>query len=103
MLRYTPYFQKIKPFFFLRAAPAAYEGSQARGRIGAAAAGLHHSSGPHKILNPPRRPGMEPASSWILIGFVSTEPRRALLGCQTLVNSICLVNISWVLIHKDGL
>ena len=27
----------------LRAAPAAYGGSQARGRIGAAAAGLHHS------------------------------------------------------------
>ena len=30
-------------FFFLRATPAAYRGSQARGRTGAAAAGLHHS------------------------------------------------------------
>ena len=30
-------------FFFFRAAPAAYGGSQARGRIGAAAVGLHHS------------------------------------------------------------
>ena len=28
---------------FSRAAPAAYGGSQARGRIGAVAAGLHHS------------------------------------------------------------
>ena len=25
------------------------------------------------------RPGIEPASSWILVRFVSTEPRRALL------------------------
>ena len=28
------------------------EGSQARGRIGAAAAGLHHSSRQRRILNP---------------------------------------------------
>ena len=30
-------------FAFSRAAPAAYGGSQARGRIGAVATGLHHS------------------------------------------------------------
>ena len=30
----------------------AYGGSQARGRIGAAAASLHHNSGQHQILNP---------------------------------------------------
>ena len=30
-------------FFFLRAAPEAYGGSQARGRIGAVAVSLHHS------------------------------------------------------------
>ena len=30
-------------FFFLRAAPVAYGSSQARGRIGAVAASLHHS------------------------------------------------------------
>ena len=29
--------------FFSRAAPEAYGGSQARGQIGAAAAGIHHS------------------------------------------------------------
>ena len=29
--------------FFPRALPVAYEGSQVRGQIGAAAAGLHHS------------------------------------------------------------
>ena len=30
-------------FVFFRAAPAAYGGSQARGPVGATAAGLHHS------------------------------------------------------------
>ena len=30
-------------FFLFRASPAAYGGSQARGPIGAAATGLHHS------------------------------------------------------------
>ena len=56
-------------FLFLSAAPAAYGGSQARGRIGAVAAGLrqshsnaeseprlrpdlHHSSWQRRILNP---------------------------------------------------
>ena len=71
-----------KNFFFLfRAAPAAYGGSQARGRIRAVVAGLHHShsntgSEPHL---PPyttvhsntgssthwTRPGIEPVSSWV--------------------------------------
>ena len=35
-----------------RAAPAACGGSQARGRIRAVAADLHHSSWQHWILNP---------------------------------------------------
>ena len=34
---------------------------------------LHHSSQQHQILNPLRRPGIEPASSWILVGFVTTD------------------------------
>ena len=38
--------------FFLSATPAAYGGSQARGRIGATAAGLHHNSQQCQILNP---------------------------------------------------
>ena len=41
-----------KLFFFFRAAPAAYEGFQARGQIRAAAASLHHSSQQRRILNP---------------------------------------------------
>ena len=39
-------------FCLLRAAPVAYGGSQTRGVIRAAAAGLHHSSWQHQILNP---------------------------------------------------
>ena len=42
-------------FFFLvlfRATSTAYGSSRARGGIGAAAAGLHHSSRQHQILNP---------------------------------------------------
>ena len=39
-------------FAFSRAPPAAYGDSQARGRIGATAADLHHSSWQLQILNP---------------------------------------------------
>ena len=39
-------------FVFSRAAPASYGGSQARGGIGDVAAGLHHSSQQHWILDP---------------------------------------------------
>ena len=39
-------------FFLFRAAPVAYGSSQARGRIGGVAAGLHHSSWQHQVLNP---------------------------------------------------
>ena len=39
---------------------------------------LHHSSQQCQILNSlseAARPGIEPTSSWILVGFVSTEPQ----------------------------
>ena len=77
-----------------RAAPAAYGGSQARGRIGAVAAGPHHSHsntgselpqtycttvhGNAGSLTHGGRTGIEPASSWIPVGFVSTAPQREL-------------------------
>ena len=59
--------------FFLRAAPVAYGGSQARGLIGATAAGLHHSHSharselslqPTPHLGSPSRP--EPTSAFTL-------------------------------------
>ena len=81
-------------FFFLlfKAAPAAYGCSQARGRIGATAASLHHNqsnAGSEPSLWQPAstahgntgssthwvRPWIEPASSWILVGFVPTAPQ----------------------------
>ena len=36
---------------------------------------LHHSSRQYRILNP-LGPGIEPASSWVLVKFISAEPRR---------------------------
>ena len=82
-------------FFFAIswAAPAAYGDSQARGLIGAVAAGLrqnHSNSGSEPGLGPTpqltadttahgkvgslthwARPGIEPATSWFLVGFVN--------------------------------
>ena len=83
-------------FFFclFRATPVAYAGSQVRGLIGAFAAGLGQShsnawSKPHMgptttvhgntiFLTHWVRPGIESATSWLLVGFVSTAPRRDL-------------------------
>ena len=91
--------------FFLclfRAMPVAYGVSQARGPIGAAAAGLHYSSQPQPQPQPRRirdtsatyttahgnakslthrgRLGMEPVSSWIIVRFISAEPQWELPG-----------------------
>ena len=57
--------------FLFRAAPKAYGSSQARGQTGATAAG--HMPQPQQcwILNPWVRPGIEPASSWMLVIFVN--------------------------------
>ena len=40
---------------------------------------LHRSSEQHRILNPLSKAGIEPASLWMLVGFVSSEPRWELL------------------------
>ena len=55
---------------------------------------LHCSPWQHQILNPLGRPGIEPAYSWILIGFVTAEPQQELptvkfmvLYCNYLVSS----------------
>ena len=80
----------------LRAASVAYGSSQAMGQIQATAAGLHHShsnegSKPHlwhthttahssaRSLTHWARPGIEPAPSRSLVGFVSSGPRWELL------------------------
>ena len=49
----------------------AYGGSQARRRIRDTAAGLHHSQSNTGSLIYRVRPGTEPASSWVLVRFVT--------------------------------
>ena len=79
-------------YYLFRATPAAYGSAQARGGIGAAAAGLHysHSSigiwatfvtytsayGNTRSLTHWERPGIEPTSSWTLVGLLTTEPQQ---------------------------
>ena len=60
-------------FFFLlfRATLMAYESSQARGRIGAAAASIQHSHSSTRSLTHWVRPGIKPAS----LRFITIEPR----------------------------
>ena len=81
-------------FFFLVFRAALEAHSQATGRIGAIATSLHHSqsntlSEPHLQPTPQLtamldslthwvRPGIEPKSSWILVGFVTVEPQQEL-------------------------
>ena len=85
----------VHSFFvcLFRATPVAYGGSQAWGQVGTVATSLRHShsnvrSKPclwptpkltaTQILNRVR-PGIEPTSSWLLVGFVTTEPQWELL------------------------
>ena len=75
-------------YLFFRSAPMAYGRSEAGGQIGATAAGLCH----RKIWDPISsatyttacgntgswpwaRPGIEPASSLTLVGFITAEPQ----------------------------
>ena len=62
------------------ATPVAHGGSQARGQIVTIATatwdlsrvcGVHHSSQQHRILTHWARPGIEPETSWFLVGFVN--------------------------------
>ena len=39
---------------------------------------LHHSSRQRQILNPRTRPGIESATSWLLVRFVSSAPQQEL-------------------------
>ena len=59
----------------------AYGSSRARGQIGVAAVSLHYSHSNARLelrLWPTSQltamPGIEPASSWILVRFIITEP-----------------------------
>ena len=79
------------PFFFglFRAVPVAYGSSKARGwirampqpqqrGIQAGSSNYITAQGNTGFLIHWARPGIKPASSWILIGFITTEPLREL-------------------------
>ena len=90
------FYFNIYIYFFLlfRAAPVAYESSQASGLIGANSCrptpqaqglGIRATSatyttaqGNTRLLTHWTRPGIEPVTSWFLVGFVSTAPWREL-------------------------
>ena len=92
-------------FFPFRAVLEAYGSSQARGQIEATAVCLHHShsnagsercclcdihhSSQHCQIPDPLRPGIKPASSWILVGFASVVPQRELLFFFLATNLDC--------------
>ena len=81
-------------FLLFGAVPVAYGGSQARDQIGGTAAGLRHSHNNARFwatsatystahgntgsLTQWARPGIEPATSWFLVWFVSTVPQQEL-------------------------
>ena len=60
-------------FSLFGATRVAYGSAQARGQIRATAAGLCHSHSNTRSLTHWARPGIEPASSWILVGFITAE------------------------------
>ena len=103
-------------FFFLflfRVVPTAYGYSKARGENGVTAASLHHSHSKTGIWamsvtyttvhsnswSPTHwvRPGIEPASSWILVRFISTVPQwklQELLLFTSIPAFICRLFVS---------
>ena len=69
---------KFFSFLLFRAAPMACGSSQARGRVGAVAASLHLSHSNTRSLTHWATLGIEPASLWILVGFISTASQQKL-------------------------
>ena len=91
--------------------PVAYGGSQARGLIGAVAAGLrqshsntrskpylrptpHTAHGNARSLTHWMRPGIKPEFSWILVRFVTAEPQWELPWCVFLF--LCQCHAVWM-------
>ena len=98
-------------FLPFKAAPTAHGGSQARGQIGAVATGLtpepwqrgirdasatyttaHGNTG---SLSHWARPWIEPATSWFLVGLVSTAPGQELPKIFVYNNNFLLIRFSF--------
>ena len=60
---------------FFRTSLMAYGSSQTRGQIGAVAMGLHHSHS-NVVSTHWAKPGIKPASLWILVRFITAKPGR---------------------------
>ena len=109
-----PFFLFLLSFCLLRPPPTAYGGggSQARGLMGAVAAGLcqkqaasaiyttaHHNAGSltHSVMI-----GIEPTTSWFLVGFVSAAPLWELHFksqlCFLFGQKRCLTSDFWVIL-----
>ena len=58
-----------------------------------------HSSAESLTLR--ARPGIEPSSSWKLVGFVSTVPQRELLHLP-IISSVYLISILLVSVYISG-
>ena len=85
-------------FLLFRAAPTAYGGSQARGQIRATAETYTTAHSKAGSLTHWVRPGIEPATSWFLVRFVSTVPQRELLSW---LFKVCFViSINWYFVQK---
>ena len=82
-------------FFFLlfRDTPMIYGSSWAKGQIGTTAADLYHSQSNAGSLTHWARPGVEPASSWILVRFLTTVTMGT--PCK-LILSLELTQLNWV-------
>ena len=80
-------------FFLFTATPMTYGSSWARGQIRASAAGLCHSHSNARSLSHQARPGIEPASSWMLLRFVSVEPQQELPSFNFLINIFLIINL----------
>ena len=93
-------FHFVLSFCLFRAAPKAYGGSQDRGRIGAQqcqiwAASVTYTTAHSNVgsFTHWARLGMEPASSWLLDMFVSTEPWWEPPMIGVFMQAIHMVNI----------
>ena len=65
---------------------------------------LHHNSQQPWILDPLARPGIEPATSWFLVGFISAVPRQELPSFSLLLlrpQLECCIQF-WALLLDEG-
>ena len=112
---FCPVFLFVSFCFLFRAAPTAYDSSQARGQIGDTDANLHHSlsnaiSGPYLCYTPLltampdpltqwARPGIKPASSWTLYQVLNPLSHRG--TPQPLVNILTMVRFLLGIFRND--